>query len=526
MLQIYNTLSKQKEEFIPQNPPKVTMYVCGPTVYDYFHIGNARSFIMADITRRYLEYKGYDVKYVMNITDVDDKIIKKSNEQHVESSEVADQYSDAFLEDIQKLKIKPADVFPKATEHIEDIVHLIERIEKKGNAYNVEGNVFYDVSKFNGYGKLSSKKIEDLESGARVEINESKRNPLDFSLWKKAKEGEPFWESPWGKGRPGWHIECSAMSTKHLGESIDIHAGGNDLIFPHHENEIAQSEAATGKAFVKYWIHFGFLNIQNQKMSKSLGNFFTTREILKKYSAETIRLLFSQTHYAGPLNFSEELIISAQKGLEKINNLAERIVRELDLPDDNDEGLDFDYQKYYSLFENSMDDDFNSPKAVAVIFDFVREFNRFISENEKLPKKNLESAKEFLTKTAQEVLGILHFDSFAEVQKEFNGELIDFAIDLRRKFKSEKDYEYADSIRNELTKIGVVLEDSKDGTSYKLPGVVEPEFEDSVLKIIGEIRSKVKSEKNFETSDMIRDKLTEMGYIIQDSKEGFVIKRK
>jgi cysteinyl-tRNA synthetase len=307
---IYNTLDRKKEEFKPINPPSVSMYVCGPTVYDLFHIGNARSFVMGDMIRRYLEYRGYNVKYVMNLTDVDDKIIKRANEQGVDAKDYAEKYISEFFKDIDGLKVKRADAYPQATHHIDDMIELIKELEKKEIAYNVNGDVFYDVRKFKDYGKLSGKNIDDLESGARIEINENKHNPLDFALWKKAKEGEPKWESPWGKGRPGWHIECSAMSMKELGETIDIHAGGSDLIFPHHENEIAQSEAATCHDFVKYWVHFGFLNIRNEKMSKSLGNFFTTRDVLKKFNAETIRLFFSQTHYAAPLNFSEELLFS------------------------------------------------------------------------------------------------------------------------------------------------------------------------------------------------------------------------
>jgi cysteinyl-tRNA synthetase len=312
MLKIYNTLSKKVEEFIPINNNEVKIYMCGPTVYDYFHIGNARSFVMADIVRRYLEYKGYKVKFVMNLTDVDDKIIKKANEEKRNPNEVAKDYINYFFEDVAKLRIKTADVYPKATEHMSEIIDMIKNLEQKDFAYNNEGNVFYNVKKFDGYGKLSGKNTEDLEVGARIEINEEKKNPLDFALWKKAKDGEPYWESPWGKGRPGWHIECSAMSCKHLGETFDIHAGGSDLIFPHHENEIAQSEAANNKPFVKYWMHFGFLNINEEKMSKSLGNFFTAREILKKYSAEAVRLFFAQAYYRGPLNFSEELLASAE----------------------------------------------------------------------------------------------------------------------------------------------------------------------------------------------------------------------
>jgi len=265
---VYNTLTNKKEEFKPINPPNVTMYVCGPTIYDYFHIGNGRTFVMSDIIRRYLIYKGYNVKFVMNLTDIDDKIIRKANEESISTNELTSRYEAAFMQDIKKFKMKAADFYPKATKHINEIANIIEKLENKGIAYNVDGNVFYDVGKFKNYGKLSGKKTDQLESGSRIDINEEKKNPLDFSVWKKSKEGEPFWKSKWGNGRPGWHIECSAMSMKYLGETIDIHAGGNDLIFPHHENEIAQSEAATGKEFAHYWMHFGFLNIDKQKMSK------------------------------------------------------------------------------------------------------------------------------------------------------------------------------------------------------------------------------------------------------------------
>ncbi|HEX2868815.1 MAG TPA: cysteine--tRNA ligase [Ignavibacteriales bacterium] len=468
-MQIYNTLTRRKEEFIPQNPPEVTMYVCGPTVYDLFHIGNARSFIMADIIRRYLEYRGYKVKYAMNLTDIDDKIIRKSLQEKTEAKAVAEKYISAFFEDTGKLNIKKADLYPKATEHIEDIIKMISRLEGEGFAYNVGGNVFYDVSKFPGYGKLSGKKIDELEAGARIEINEEKRNPLDFSLWKKAKEGEPFWESPWGKGRPGWHIECSAMSTKHLGETIDIHAGGSDLIFPHHENEIAQSEAAHhGHQFVRYWIHFGFLNIQNEKMSKSLGNFFTAREVLSKYSAETVRLFFAQTHYAGPLNFSEELLQAAQKGLEKIQNLVEKADEEIKTGRSG-QMPELDTEKYLKDFEAAMDDDFNTPQATAVIFDFVREANRAAAQAEgEAGREYYSKVREFLTKTAQNILGII--SSVADKKDEgpsLENELIELFISLRLKAKQNKNFQLSDEIRDGLKNLGILLQDQKDKTTYK-----------------------------------------------------------
>ncbi len=460
MLHLYNTLTRKKDIFSPVETGKVKMYVCGPTVYDYFHIGNARSFINADFIHRYFRYLGLDVKFIMNLTDVDDKIIKKSNEEKVAYSVVAEKYSWAFFEDIGKLKIYPATMYPTATSHMQEIIDMIAELIKKGFAYNNEGNVFYDISKFNGYGKLSGKKIEELEAGSRVEVNEEKKGPLDFALWKKAKEGEPYWESPWGNGRPGWHIECSAMSCKHLGETFDIHAGGSDLIFPHHENEIAQSEAASGKPFANYWLHFGFLNIDSEKMSKSLGNFFTTRDILKKFSAETLRFFYAQTHYASPLNFTADALEAADSGRLKIDNLyfkLEEIVKD----EDCDDSL---FASNYASFEEAMDDDINTPKAMAVVFDAVRDINRQIAEN-KASAAYLASAKKFIRRTAGDVLAVL-----GEAKKEagLESQLIELLIQLRLEAKKEKNYALSDKIRDRLKEIGVILEDSKDKTSYKL----------------------------------------------------------
>ncbi len=466
-MKIYNTLTKKKEEFKPLNPPKVGMYVCGPTVYDYFHIGNARSFVMADIIRRYLIYKGFEVKYVMNLTDIDDKIIKKANEEGVQAKEIAERFTKAFFEDIEKLKVKRADVYPKATEHIEEIKEIIKKLEEKGIAYNIAGEVFYDVLKFDEYGKLSGKKIEELESGARIEINEMKKNPLDFSLWKKAKPQEPKWESPWGEGRPGWHIECSAMSMKHLGETFDIHAGGHDLIFPHHENEIAQSEGATGKRFVNYWIHFGFLNFKDVKMSKSLGNFFTTRDVLKKYSAEAVRLFFSQTHYASPLSFSEELLANTEKALGKIKNFLRAIEENIKNSVSDGSYPEFTIQEYYDKFEEAMDDDFNTPKAVAVIFDFIRDVNKILSSNENYGTCFFDDVKDFLYKTAEDVLGILPSVREDSAGDEIAEKLLQILIDVRLKAKQEKNYAIADEIRKRLNELGYTLLDSKDGTKVR-----------------------------------------------------------
>lgn len=466
---IYNTLSRKKDEFIPINPPNVTMYVCGPTVYNYIHIGNARTFIMSDVIRRYLEYNGFMVNYVMNITDIDDKLIRQAQEEKTDIKTIANKYIDAFFADLKNLNVKPATHNPHATQHIDDIINLINSLIVKGYAYVVDGDVFYDVNKFSGYGKLSGKKTDELESGARIEINEIKKNPLDFSLWKKAKPGEPFWESPWGNGRPGWHIECSAMSCKHLGETIDIHAGGNDLIFPHHENEIAQSEASTGKEFAKYWLHFGFVNFNEEKMSKSLGNFFTAREVYREFSAESIRLFFNQTHYRGPLSYSKELLAASQKGLEKITNLYELI--QTKLQSENGEGTepDFDFGKYYNDFTREMDDDFNTPKGLAVIFDFVKSVNKIFSENEKVSIDFTKKVNEYLTKTAINVFGIIRTEEKKdEVKPGLESELIEMILQVRQMAKENKNYQMADLIRDELNKLGIELKDAKTGTTFKI----------------------------------------------------------
>ncbi|HQI41025.1 MAG: cysteine--tRNA ligase [Ignavibacteriales bacterium UTCHB2] len=467
MLKLYNTLTKKVEEFIPIDPNEVKFYVCGPTVYDYFHIGNARSFIMADMVRRYLEYKGYKVKFVMNLTDVDDKIIKKSLEEKREAKDVSTDYINAFFEDITKLKIKKATVYPKATEHMHEMIDMIKKLVDKNYAYNIDGNVFYDVKRFSEYGKLSGKNTEELEVGARIDANEEKKDPLDFALWKKAKEGEPFWDSPWGKGRPGWHVECSAMSCKHLGETFDIHAGGNDLIFPHHENEIAQSEAANQKPFVKYWLHFGFLNINEEKMSKSLGNFFTARDVLKKYSAEAIRMFFAQAYYRGPLNFSDDLLTAAEKGLEKINNLVDKVNSEIKK---NNSGIkpEFEFNSYYKKFEEAMDDDFNTSQAVAVIFDFVKDVNRVVAPLDNVDVSFYNDVKTFLTKTAENVLGIVDFNKTTTGDDKLTNDLIELLIRLRTEAKQNKNYQLSDSIRDRLKELGVILQDSKEGTTYKI----------------------------------------------------------
>jgi cysteinyl-tRNA synthetase len=464
---IFNTLSGKKEEFVPINPPKVTFYTCGPTVYDFFHIGNGRTFIMSDILRRYLIFKGYEVQYAMNLTDIDDKIIQKAAKLGKDTSEIAEEFSEAFFVDTERIGIKKADIFPKATEHITDIIQTIQKLIDKNIAYSVNGDVFYNVNKFDGYGKLSGKKIDELESGSRVEINDKKESPLDFALWKSAKPGEPFWDSPWGKGRPGWHIECSAMSNKHFGETIDIHAGGSDLIFPHHENEIAQSEGANGKEFVKYWIHFGFLNIKDEKMSKSLGNFFTVRDILKRHSVYALRLLFTQTHYRGPLNYSEELIDAATRGSERLSNFYYEIKT---ISENNiTAGINFDVSTYNDKFITAMDDDFNTPQAGAVFYELIKDVHKVMSSETTLTSESAKEIISFLDSTAVDVFGIINRNNEeGESSTELTDELINLLLDLRQRAKQAKNYEYADLIRNGLTEIGIELRDSKEGTTYKI----------------------------------------------------------
>ena len=467
MLKLYNTLTKKVEEFNPINPPDVGMYICGPTVYDFFHIGNARTFIMADMIRKYLEYKGYNVNFVMNLTDIDDKIIKKSLEEKILTNDVTKKYSEAFFEDIERLRIKKATSYPKATENIHEILKMIKSLVDNGFAYNVDGNIFYKVSAFKDYGKLSGKKIEDLEAGARVEVMEEKKDPLDFALWKKSKPGEPFWESEWGIGRPGWHIECSVMSCKHLGETFDIHAGGNDLIFPHHENEIAQSEAANKKTFVKYWLHFGFLNINKEKMSKSLGNFFTARDVLEKYSSEAIRLFFAQAHYRGPIDFSDDLLDSAEKGLEKLKNIQSTIESGLNKNNSTGKVPDFDFESFEKRFSDAMDDDFNSSQATAVIFDFVKEVNKTIAVEENLNVNFYIRVKNFLISTADRVLGIMSFEeNNLKPSSSIEDELIKVLIEIRLKAKAEKKFQMADEIRKKLDDLGITLKDTKEGTDF------------------------------------------------------------
>jgi cysteinyl-tRNA synthetase len=456
----HNTMTRNVEEFKPITPGKVTMYTCGPTVYDYFHIGNARSFVMADVIRRYFEFRGYDVKFVMNITDIDDKIIKRALERDVASADIALEYTKAFLEDLAKLGVREATEHPRATDNIPDIIGHISGLIAQGAAYELEGDVYFEVSRFPEYGKLSGKNLDDLQAGARVEADTRKRSPMDFALWKSAKPGEPSWESPWGNGRPGWHIECSVMAGKYLGVPFDIHAGGNDLIFPHHENEIAQSEALTHKTFAKAWLHFGFLNIDNEKMSKSLGNFFTTRDILEKVSAEALRYLYLQTHYRSPLNFTAEGLEACGRGLHKLQKLYNECGGNAAGP------ISLDVAPYRTRFEEAVDNDFNFPAGIAVLFDLARDAAAASAQGG-LDTESAAAIRGFLAATARDVFGVIN-DAPGKRDDELTGKLMDAVIAIRAKARSEKMWQFSDFIRDELAGIGIKLLDGKEGTTWTM----------------------------------------------------------
>jgi cysteinyl-tRNA synthetase len=464
-MKLYNTLSRTKEEFEPLNDKIVNMYVCGPTVYNYIHIGNARAFIVFDTVRRYLEYKGYKVNYVQNFTDIDDKIIKRAQEENVTTKEVAEKYIEEYFIDADNLGIKRATVHPKATEHIEDIIEFIKILIDKGYAYVVNGNVYFETAKFKDYGKLSHKNIEELQAGARIEINEEKKNPLDFVLWKAQKPGEPAWDSPWGKGRPGWHIECSVMSTKYLGKTLDIHAGGPDLVFPHHENEIAQSEAAYGQPFSKYWMHIGYLNINNEKMSKSKGNFFTVREITEKYNPEVLRLFMLMAHYRSPINFSLDLMEQAKSAYERLLNAVANLKHLLTVCKDRElneeeKRIKEKFEEYKKEFEDAMDDDFNTADAISVLFEMAKTANTNISGNSS--KKLVEYILDIFLKLS-EILGL----SYRGVETELNDEEILALIEERQKARKEKNWKLADEIRDRLREKGIILEDTPEGVRWK-----------------------------------------------------------
>ena len=459
-MQIYNTMTRKKEELIPLVPGEIRMYSCGPTVYNFFHIGNARPFIVFDTLRRYLEYRGYKVKFVQNFTDIDDKMIKRANEEHISVKELGDRFIKEYFTDADALGVERSTVNPRATEHIGEIIDLVKTLIEKGHAYATEdGSVYFSVRSFPGYGKLSGQNIDDLENGARVESGEEKRDPLDFALWKTAKPGEPSWPSPWGLGRPGWHIECSAMSMALLGETFDIHSGGQDLIFPHHENEIAQSEAATGKPFARYWMHNGYINVDNQKMSKSLGNFFTVRDIAKEFDLTAVRMFMLSVHYQNPVNFSRELIKQAETALTRLRTARERL-SEAQRVDSTPEDAAFikELASFKQRFEDAMDDDLNTADAIGVLFDFARAANTFVT----VPRggKAIDEAIDLFDKLTG-VLGLM-----PAKKDEFPAEATAL-LNERQAARTAKDFKKADEIRDQLKEMGYVVEDTAAGPKLK-----------------------------------------------------------
>lgn len=461
-MKVFNTLSRTKEEFVPVNENEVKIYACGPTVYNYIHIGNARPLCVFDVLRKYLEYRGYNVKFVQNFTDVDDKIIKRANEENSTFEEISKKYINEFWTDAHGLNFKDASIHPKATENIDEIIEIIKSLEEKGFAYEVDGDVYYRTLKFKGYGKLSHQPIDDLKSGARIAVGDKKEDPLDFALWKAAKEGEPYWDSPWGKGRPGWHIECSAMNRKYLGNTIDIHCGGQDLIFPHHENEIAQSEAANDAPFSKYWMHNGYINVDNVKMSKSLGNFKTVREIAEVYGYEVIRYFLISSHYRSPINFSLEILEQCKSALERLytcrDSLDFAIKNASDEIADDSELIERIIARKAQFIE-AMDDDLNTADGIAAIFDLVSDINTQII-NKDVSKNVCNTAANMFDELCG-VLGIVYNRKSNDIDNE-----IEELIEKRQQARANKDWATADAIRDELKAKGIILKDTPQGVTW------------------------------------------------------------
>ncbi len=461
-MKLYNTLKREKEEFIPIEEGKVKMYSCGPTVYNFFHVGNARPFIIFDTLRRYFEYRGYEVTFVQNFTDIDDKMINKANELGITVKELADEYIKEYFTDAKGLGIKEATYHPRATENIDAIITIVKDLEDKGYAYNVNGDVYFSAKKFKEYGKLSHQPLEDLEAGARINVNEDKLDPMDFALWKKQKEGEPAWESPWGMGRPGWHIECSAMANKYLAKTIDIHSGGQDLIFPHHENEIAQSECANGCAFANYWLHNGYINIDNKKMSKSLGNFFTVRDIAEEFDYEVIRLFMLSAHYRSPINFSKTLMESAKSSMERVYTCLENLeffknnAKETAILESEKEYIN-KLEGFKTKYIDAMDDDLNTADAISVIFEIVAEANKTIKADSNSSKEAIQYTADLIRELGG-VLGLFVNDKKDEISPE-----IEALLEERKIARQEKNWAKSDEIRDKLKAMGVIVKDTAQG---------------------------------------------------------------
>ncbi|EEG30915.1 cysteine--tRNA ligase [[Clostridium] methylpentosum DSM 5476] len=459
-MKVYNTLTRQKEEFKTIHPNEVDMYACGPTVYNYIHIGNARPIIVFDCLRSYFEFRGYKVKFVQNFTDVDDKIIKKANEEGVEASEISEKYIKEYEKDAKGLNVRPATIHPKVTQSMDMIIDIVQHLVDNGYAYESQGDVYFRTTKFKEYGKLSHMPLEDLEAGNRVEVSDIKEDPMDFAVWKAAKPGEPAWDSPWGKGRPGWHIECSAMATNYLGKTIDLHCGGQDLIFPHHENEIAQSECATGAVFANYWMHNGYINVDNRKMSKSLGNFFTVREVAEKFGYEPIRYMMLQAHYRSPINYNVEVIEQCKASLERMYNFKKNIAFALSKAED---GEFTDKQKEAILarkqqFIDAMEDDFNTADAISAVFELIRDINPLISGETLGSKQHIALAKEIFDELIG-VLGLLYNDKEEEIPAEVTA-----LVEQRAAARKEKNFKLADELRDRIGELGYAIEETRQGT--------------------------------------------------------------
>ncbi len=461
-LAVYNTMTRKKEDFVPLADGRVNFYACGPTVYDFFHIGNARPLIIFDAFRRFLEYRGYEVNYIVNITDIDDKIINRAAGEGVDFHEITRRYTDAFFDGCEKLGVRPASVHPRATDNIEGMIALVNRLIESGHAYEIDGDVYYDISSFHGYGKLSGRDIDKMQAGARVDVDDRKRNPLDFALWKSAKPGEPSWESPWGPGRPGWHIECSVMSMRYAGDTLDIHAGGQDLIFPHHENEIAQSEGATGKPFARYWLHNGFLDIEGRKMSKSLGNFLTVKDILAQYDPMAVRVFFLLKHYRSPIDFSEDRIREAQAALERLRNAYRKAVRILGKSAGQGSGSKAIDDAKNGMLE-ALDDDFNTAGAMGYLFDIARMVN---SAPDDAPETTgiAGAAKDVFDSIGAGVLGIA-FET-EDAADGLSDTLMNLIVDIRAQARKDKNWPLSDLIRDRLGELGIAIEDRPDGTTW------------------------------------------------------------
>lgn len=461
-MKVFNTLSRKKEEFVPMEPGKVKMYACGPTVYNFIHIGNARPLCLFDVLRRYLEYRGYGVTFVQNFTDIDDKLINKANEEGITVKEVAERYIGEYLTDTEGLGIRPANIHPRATENIDTIIEMVRILEEKGYAYAHEGSVYFRSRRFPGYGKLSHQPLEELESGARIDVSEAKEDPLDFVLWKAAKPGEPSWTSPWGEGRPGWHIECSAMIRKHLGETIDIHCGGQDLIFPHHENEIAQSECCTGVEYVHYWMHNGYINVDNRKMSKSLGNFFTTREVANKFGYEPIKFMMLQAHYRSPINYSLEVIEQCKSALERLHNCRDNLdfalKNALDAPTEGEDAFRKQLERRIAQFVEAMDDDLNTADGIAALFEMARDINTFFTEPRSKQAVSCAIAK---FDELCGVLGLLYNRGSNDLDSE-----VEALIEQRQAARKAKNFAEADRIRDQLNGMGILLKDTPQGVQW------------------------------------------------------------